>query len=287
MHGERLLSISEFAALAAISRKNLIFYDEIGLFSPSVIGKNRYRYYTYRQLQTVNVIWALREIGVPLKEIKTYLDRRTPDKLVTLCRRETERLQGEITKLRQILDMMHSIETVTENARKVKAGRVEVIRMEARKLVMGPAVDKSDDYTISNSLVDFYGFCARNGLIHSYPVGSVTSREDLLAKKTFPPSRFFCPAKDHLAEEMTIEAPAGLYAVGYDRGDYGGIEGLYRKVLRHIEKNGYAVAGDGYEEYVLNEIAVRDPAGYLARVSVPVKRRRVASGSQKKTAQSR
>ena len=274
MDGERLLGISEFAALSGISRKNLIFYDEIGLFSPSVIGKNRYRYYAYRQLQTVNVIWALKEIGVPLKEIKTFLDRRTPDRLVALCHRQTARLQGEIDKLQQIMDMMRSIETVTGEARKVKTGKVEVIRMESRPLIMGPPVDKTDAYTISNSLVDFYNFCSRNGLVHSYPVGSVTSREDLAEKKSFSPSFFFCPAKEHINRGMVTASPAGLYAVGFERGDYGAIDGLYRRILRHIGKNGLAVTGDGYEEYILNEIAVRDPAKFIARVAIPVARKR-------------
>jgi DNA-binding transcriptional MerR regulator len=73
------MKISEFAKVTGISRKNLIFYDKIGLLSPAMVDEqNNYRYYTYQQIDTVNVITVLREIGMPLKEIKAYLQERSP-----------------------------------------------------------------------------------------------------------------------------------------------------------------------------------------------------------------
>ena len=64
MAAEKLLSISQFAHLSGIKRKNLIFYDEIGLFSPAHVGENGYRYYSTRQFDTANLTWSLKEIGM-------------------------------------------------------------------------------------------------------------------------------------------------------------------------------------------------------------------------------
>ena len=44
----KLLTIGQFAALHGINKKTLMWYDEIGLFSPAVVNsENGYRYYNY------------------------------------------------------------------------------------------------------------------------------------------------------------------------------------------------------------------------------------------------
>ena len=46
----KLLTIGQFAALHGINKKTLMWYDEIGLFHPSLIHpENGYRYYSYYQ----------------------------------------------------------------------------------------------------------------------------------------------------------------------------------------------------------------------------------------------
>ena len=64
------MKISEFAQATGITRRNLLFYDEIGLLCPAMVDKNnKYRYYAYHQIDTANVITVLREIGMPLDEV--------------------------------------------------------------------------------------------------------------------------------------------------------------------------------------------------------------------------
>ena len=61
-----------------MKKQTLFHYDEIGLFSPTLTEENGYLYYSYRQLYTFNMIATLKELNMPLKDIKTYLDTRTP-----------------------------------------------------------------------------------------------------------------------------------------------------------------------------------------------------------------
>ena len=48
-----LLKISEFSKIAEISRKGLIFYDNIGVFSPEYTAPNGYRYYSHEQIYLI------------------------------------------------------------------------------------------------------------------------------------------------------------------------------------------------------------------------------------------
>lgn len=272
MDNERLLTISEFSRLAAISRKNLIFYDQARLFHPAEVGANGYRLYTLRQLQTVDVIAALREIGVPLKDIRTYLDNRTPDRLLALCASEADRVLAEIDTLGRILEMLRNIRAATVEGRSARPGTFRLVDMAEERLFMGPELEAADDYALSNAFTAFYRQCAEHGLSHCLPYGSLTAKKTLLAKgrKSFPPARFFCAAPEDFDSAPVVVKPAGRYAVGYDKGGYGELTGLYRGLLRFVAGSGLAVAGDAYETYLLNEIAVRDPDGYLARVEVRV-----------------
>lgn len=81
--GNNHMKISEFAEVTGITRRNLLFYDKIGLLSPAKIDEyNKYRYYTDYQVDTASIINILREIGMPLKEIKEYLNGRSPENFI-------------------------------------------------------------------------------------------------------------------------------------------------------------------------------------------------------------
>ena len=56
-----MLKIGEFSLLAKLTIKTLRYYDEIGLFKPSFIDDNNYRYYDEKQLDDISLIVRLRE----------------------------------------------------------------------------------------------------------------------------------------------------------------------------------------------------------------------------------
>ncbi|WP_240842376.1 MerR family transcriptional regulator [Acidaminobacter sp. JC074] len=65
--------ISQVAKKFDVSRTALIHYDKCGLLEPSYRGKNKYRLYTRDDLDKLELILALKESGLTLKEIQTYL----------------------------------------------------------------------------------------------------------------------------------------------------------------------------------------------------------------------
>lgn len=65
-----LLSAGQFTSLHNINKRTLHYYDDIGLFSPSYKEKNGYRYYTYLQSPTLEMILTLRELGMSIKDIQ-------------------------------------------------------------------------------------------------------------------------------------------------------------------------------------------------------------------------
>lgn len=69
------MSIGEFASLSRLSPKALRIYDELGLLTPARVDDGSgYRYYTFSQLDRAGLIAALRQLQIPLAEIKSILD---------------------------------------------------------------------------------------------------------------------------------------------------------------------------------------------------------------------
>lgn len=70
-----LMSIGEFARHSRLSPKALRLYDELGLLEPArVDGDSGYRYYSAAQLDRARLIAALRQLRIPLAEIKSIVD---------------------------------------------------------------------------------------------------------------------------------------------------------------------------------------------------------------------
>lgn len=66
-----LLRIGEFSKLSGVPIRTLRYYDEIDLFKPAEIDLfTDYRYYKEEQIEDLNLINNLKDVGFSLEEIK-------------------------------------------------------------------------------------------------------------------------------------------------------------------------------------------------------------------------
>jgi DNA-binding transcriptional MerR regulator len=78
-----MFRIGEFSRIARVTIDTLRHYDALGLFKPAQVDPfTGYRYYTAKQLQPLNQILALKEVGFSLEEIARVLrDKPTVEEL--------------------------------------------------------------------------------------------------------------------------------------------------------------------------------------------------------------
>lgn len=77
-----------------------MWYDEIGLVTPAVIGENGYRYYTYQQSSTLETVLMLRELNVSIPEIKGFMEHRSASGMEQLLSAQIRELEERIAHLR-------------------------------------------------------------------------------------------------------------------------------------------------------------------------------------------
>ena len=114
----------EFAKLCGVSKQTLLYYDRVGIFQPERVLENGYRVYTYLQFETFNVIATLREMGTPIQEIKSYLDRRSPEEFIRLFAQQKRELEETLQNMERIHRMMESKIATTQDALQVDETKI-------------------------------------------------------------------------------------------------------------------------------------------------------------------
>ena len=62
--------INEVCHIVGLSRKSIRYYEENGLLSPKRNTENDYRMYTEEDIRKLKIIKFLRELDVPIRELK-------------------------------------------------------------------------------------------------------------------------------------------------------------------------------------------------------------------------
>lgn len=86
----RHYTVGQVAKLARLTVRALHHYDELGLLTPSGRSQSGYRLYTEADLKRLQQLMLLRELGLPLEEIRGCLERSSCEVRETL---QTQRLR--------------------------------------------------------------------------------------------------------------------------------------------------------------------------------------------------
>lgn len=125
--------IGELAELAGLTVRTLRHYDQIGLFSPSRHTETGHRQYTKEDMERLQPILSLKQLGLSLKEIQATLSHDRKDSAVSIIQAQIDQVRREISRSQRLLE---ELETALLAARHHQARTVEDILnlLEAFKL---------------------------------------------------------------------------------------------------------------------------------------------------------
>jgi MerR family transcriptional regulator, thiopeptide resistance regulator len=126
--------VTEFADLAGVTVRALHHYDRLAVLRPKR-SESGYRLYSLRDLERLEQIVALQFLGLPLKEIKTLLDRearRLPEVLRSQRLALEERRRGLEKAIQAIRDAEQAMASGKSADAQVLAKIIEVIEMQEK-----------------------------------------------------------------------------------------------------------------------------------------------------------
>jgi DNA-binding transcriptional MerR regulator len=103
-----MLKVGELARHAGVSVRTLHYYEQIGLLAPSSRTGGRHRLFGPRDIARLQQIRSLRQIGLPLDEVRAALSQ--PDfSLLRVLDLHATRLREQMERLRELLGRLERV----------------------------------------------------------------------------------------------------------------------------------------------------------------------------------
>lgn len=266
-----LFTVGEMAKLSNISKQTLIFYDRKGVFSPNYVDPdNGYRYYSADQLELLDNILILKEMGLSLEEIKSFMENRSVELALSLMREQKQKMEQRMERIWKLQKKLDDKIEVLEAFRKDEKRIVFLEKTEPEYLLL-ESVDGCGDL-LQQDLAQkrLLRRAKRENYPYYYQIGAMYSRESMDAGNWHQASFMFLLLEKPVKDPLCMEKPPGLYARGYHTGPYQESGNTCRKVWEAVGKSDYWPGKYAFEYCILDSLTSRSSKDYVTEIQIPV-----------------
>ena len=273
---QKLFTIGQFAAIHGVTKKTLMWYDEVGLVTPAVIGENGYRYYTYerdvhdlRQLSsTLETVLMLRELNVSIPEIKGFMEHRSAPGMERLLSAQIRELEERIDHLRTMKKTLVSRHQDMMALLHLDLSEISVVRKEKSCLAVVPV---EQEVPTAADVERVIGAVKRHSLqrLHDAVYGSMIAVEHLYQVYYDRYEALYVELPRLSARKGLHIRPAGRYLRAFCKGPWENLPGRYEEILAYAGAHGLTLYGWSYETG-LNESVIDSFDEYITQIEIPI-----------------
>ncbi len=258
----------EFAKLCKVKKQTLFHYDDIGIFSPEIKKENGYRYYSYNQLEQFQVISILKELDMPLKKIKDYLDNRSPNDLINLLEEQLLYVDKKMEDLIWMKDFLRTKVRLTQEALNIDIASIHTEELlDDEYLVTTPYNDTDDEKKIAQAVAEHFNYCHSLDVYSAYSIGGAIPTNQVPTQKYYNYSHFYTKLQKTERYAANDKRPKGTYAVIY-HGGFDTIYDAYWKLIEYMKDHKYTMGDYFYEDILLDELSMKGYENYVLKISV-------------------
>lgn len=268
--------IGELASLFQISSDTLRYYDRIDLIKPDVIGDNGYRYYSLRNFFKLSRILFLKDLDIPLEEIKGYMDDKNTEKLIRMLHQKQLDLDQKIQsclnlkmKIQQKLDLLESSKTASE--------RIFLKQLPARYALFMASADFRESQEIKSTLKTYSRYLKFSSWITEGQIYTSVS-ESQLQSRDYQHFQYIFEIPYVELEDLNANTPltvikASTYACMLFIGPYSDIDRHYDKLLDWITENGYEICGHSIEMNIVDYDFSDSDDEFVSELQIPIRKK--------------
>lgn len=266
-----LLQIGEFARLTGLPVRTVRYYGNLGLLPPAVVDPSTgYRKYRIDQVDRASRLSALKEIGLPLDEIRRILDDELDDRefrdalagRVAALERESAHITRQLQRARVQLD--HVNQRLERTMPDVTIKTTDATTIAFVREQIGGIAEIAPLFPKLFSMVDPTVGVGPGGNVYHYFAddGSSIDVEAVL------------PVPDDfqaIGPVQTRVIPATQVASVIHHGAFNRLHQAHSDLFAWVEANGWTVSGPSYEwNLVCTEPVSQDNETYVTDVQVEV-----------------
>lgn len=264
-----MFSIGELAGYQNISKQTLIFYDRIGLFKPAYVDpNNKYRYYTSKQVDYLDTILIMKEMGFSLSEIQEHMKNYTIDTSLITLRKQLTVLDGQITHLQLIRNRLaHRCEQM-ENVKRFHEDNQEVtIKEVPQKYLLYADVEPPRSFReISIATKKCFSQALKDELPIFFQTGVVVPYKHILEERYTEAGIAFLPIEKTKKAGNIMELKKGRAVSIYHCGDYQSVGRSYEKLLGFCKEHRLEIISDAHEFCINDYISSGDENEYITEI---------------------
>lgn len=259
----------EFARLCNVKKQTLFHYDDIGILSPEMVGENGYRYYSYTQLEVFATISMLKELDMPLSDIKHYLDQRSPEAFLGLLARQQKEVTEKIKELQWLQRFIQTKMELTKEGMSIPIGQILLESRPEEYLIITEYKGADVEKDIAAAVTEHLNFCHSLDIYSPYAIGGMIPIQCIQPDKAYIYSHFYTKISRSDFPDAAVR-PAGVFAVCCDNRGYGNVESICMKLLQYAKDHGFEPGPYIYEDLLLDEMSAKGYDNYTVKLSLPL-----------------
>jgi DNA-binding transcriptional MerR regulator/effector-binding domain-containing protein len=266
---EPRVSIGEFAAAVHLSVKTLRHYHEVGLLEPSEVDPNTgYRYYSYEQIPAAQVIRRLRNLDMPVAELKSVLAAPDPAARHRLILEHLGRLETQLAQTTAAVNELQGLLGQAPRERPVERRTVA----PTPALAIHDVVDREDVLAWwHGALGELRATVTAQKLRTAGPPGGLYSTE--IFARDRGAATVFVPIEGAVREVGRVRPlviPGAEIAVVHHHGSLANIDLTYGELGGYVMKREINVDGPLRENYVQGFLDTDDNETWDTEIGWPI-----------------
>jgi DNA-binding transcriptional MerR regulator len=263
------LTVGDFSRITHLSVKTLRHYHQVGLLEPAQVDPHTgYRYYSDQQIPAAQVIRRLRDLEMPVADVKAVLTAPDAASRSVLIAAHLDRLEAGLARTRAAVDSLRNLLEPPDTAPAIVRRSVPATPAAAIRQV----VDRDDVLPWwEGALGELHASMRAQHLDAAGPSGGLYASE--LIQHDRGEATVFIPVRGPVRVigrvEPVVIPPAELAIISHP-GSLDDVDVSYGKLGSYAAAHEISVDGPLREYYLRGTIDTSDPAGWVTEIGWPI-----------------
>ena len=265
-----IVSVGQFATMTHLSVKTLRHYHDVGLLEPARVDPwTGYRYYALDQLPTAQLIRRLRDLKMPIPDVRSVLVTRDPGERNVLIGAHMDRLETELAQTRAAVN---SLRVLLDTART----RAPISRRHEPPLTAISIADTVEPGDVATwwegALAELRAFAGDQDLRSTGPAGGIF--DEALYQQERARAMVYVPVSDVIAGAgriRSVRIPAAELVVTTHYGPAADIDLAYADLGSYLAEHHIRVNNQIHEHYLSDNFDTLDETRWQTEIAWPIR----------------
>jgi DNA-binding transcriptional MerR regulator len=263
------LTVGDFSRATHLSVKTLHHYHQVGLLEPATVNPGTgYRYYSAGQIPTAQVIRRLRDLEMPVADVKAVLAAPDAPARNALIAAHLNRLEAGLAQTRAAVESLRNLLAPADDPAVIEHRSVPATAAAA----IGAVVDRADALTWwQGALGELRATIRAQGLHATGPAGGVFASE--LLQQDRGPATVFIPVPGRvrpIGRVTSAVIPAAELAIISHHGSLADADLSYAKLGSYATTHEISIDGPLREYYLRDAGDTPDEAEWRTEIGWPI-----------------